>query len=212
MSRFVVHGVGMSTCTRRVLTAIEEKGSTYELRPVNFQVAEHKSHEYVDKHQPFGQVPVLYDGDFRVFESRAICRYVDDVIEGGIELVPKDKKKRALVEQWISVEMSHYKPAETLVAELLFKKFRGQEADQTVVEENKRKLDGFLVILNKELEGKNYLVGEQFSLADLVFLPYTDYLLKQEGFHNYFDAYPNVKRWWHNISTRPSWVKVSQLH
>jgi len=115
------------------------------------------------------------------------------------------------VEQWVSVEMSHYKPAETLVYELLFKKFRGLETDQAVVEENKKKLEGFLSVLNKELEGKNYLVGEQFSLADLVFLPYTDYLLKQEGFHNFLDAFPNVKRWWQTISSRPSWVKVSQL-
>jgi len=211
--RFTVVGLGMSTCARRVLTALEEKGASdqYHLQPVDFQSGQHKSAHYLETQQPFGQIPVLHDGNFKVYESRAICRYVDDVIQGGHTLVPRDPQHKALVEQWISVEMSHYKPAETLVYELLFKRFRGLGPDATVVEENRKKLGDFYHILNAQLEGKNYLVGDSFTLADLVFLPYTQYLLQQEGFADVLVPYHNVHRWWQTISSRPSWQKVSQL-
>jgi len=214
--RFTVVGLGMSTCARRVLTTLEEKGASdqYHLQTVNFQQGEHKSVDYLQHQQPFGQIPVLHDhghNNFKVYESRAICRYVDDVINGGTQLVPHDPQHKALVEQWISVEMSHYKPCETLVYELLFKRFRGLGPDATVVEENRKKLGDFYHVLNGQLEGKNYLVGDGFTLADLVFLPYTDYLLKQEGWADFLAPYPNVDRWWRTISSRPSWQKVSQL-
>ncbi len=47
-NKYVVVGLGMSTCTRRVLTALEEKGAAYEIRPVNFGAGEHKSAEYLE--------------------------------------------------------------------------------------------------------------------------------------------------------------------
>jgi glutathione S-transferase len=142
---------------------LEELGAPYELKTVNFAIAEHKSPEFLER-QPFGQVPVFYDDDFKVFESRAIARYIADVTNGPIELLPKDPKQRALVEQWISVETSNYVP-EKLVGELVFKKWRGLEVDEKVVEEYKKKLPGLFSILNKALEGKNYLVGDRLTLA-----------------------------------------------
>jgi len=205
--QFTVVGLSMSTCTRRVLTALEEKGATYQLQPVNFGQGEHKSAQYLEKHQPFGQIPVFYDGDFKVFESRAIVRYIDDILP-GYQLVPKDPRQRALVEQWVSVEMSHYKPAEALVSELIFKKMFGGVTDAAVVDENTKKLHAFFKILNHQLEGKNYLVGNDFTLADLVFMPYTQYLLGAEGFADVLSGYPNIANWWGKISSRPSWQKV----
>lgn len=59
---YKLHGVGMSTCTQRVLIAATEAGLEVELVPVDFGKGEHKSEAFL-KLQPFGQVPALEDTD-----------------------------------------------------------------------------------------------------------------------------------------------------
>lgn len=163
MGKLVVHGVHFSICTRRVLMTLEEKGASYEIKPVDLAKGEHKSPEFLAK-QPFGQIPVLYDDDFKVYESLAVCRYIDDTVSGQ-QLVPKDAKQKALVEQWISIEECNFESAKTLVHELFVKKLFGLTTDNAVVEENKKKLETFLKIWNTHLEGKSFIVGDSLTLA-----------------------------------------------
>jgi glutathione S-transferase len=134
---------------------------------------------------------------------------VDDI--SGASLWPKDSKQRALVEQWISVEQSHHNAADKLVYELYFKKMRGAEADKTVVEEETKRLHSCYKIMNEHLHGKTFLVGDSFSLADIVFMPYLNYLQACEGFKEILSAHPNVAAWWKAITSRPSWQKTLSL-
>jgi glutathione S-transferase len=76
MSGLVLYGNKFSTCTRRVLLTLAEKEAEAEFRNVDFQKMEQRSPEYMEKHQPFGKVPVLYDGEWKLYESRAIVRYL----------------------------------------------------------------------------------------------------------------------------------------
>jgi glutathione S-transferase len=68
-----------STCSRRAQLTAAEKGVDLELRVVDMINGEHKTPEYISKHHPFGVIPVLYDGDFKVYESRAISRYIGTI-------------------------------------------------------------------------------------------------------------------------------------
>lgn len=69
-----VYGSAMSTS--RVLVTILEKQLPYEHVFVDITTGEHKTDEF-KKLQPFGKVPVLVDDEFTVFESRAICKYLE---------------------------------------------------------------------------------------------------------------------------------------
>lgn len=96
-----LYGITQSTCTRRVITVLNEKNVDYELIPVNFATLEHKQPPYLAK-QPFGKVPVLDDDGFLVYESRAIAKYIAKKYAGqGTKLIPeeKDLKSYALFEQ-----------------------------------------------------------------------------------------------------------------
>jgi len=209
MGKLTLYGNPMSTCTRRVLCALAEKGVDFEFKVVDLMKGEHKHPDFIAR-QPFGQIPVLYDDDFCIYESRAIVRYIDESIKSGNSLMPSDAKARGLVEQWISVEMSHYKACDELVFELLFKKLFGYgEADPSKVDASSKNYHSTLAILEKHLEHSKFLVGDHFSIADLVYLPYTEYLLSLDAFKNVFDKYPHVKKWWHEISSRPSWKKAT---
>ncbi len=67
-------GHPLSSCTRKVLVTLSEKGATADFTLVDLFVAEHKAQQHLSR-QPFGVIPVLDDDGFVLYESRAIIRY-----------------------------------------------------------------------------------------------------------------------------------------
>jgi glutathione S-transferase len=102
-----IYGMGGSTCTQRVLMTAIENGAEFEIKTVDLRKGEHKQPAHLAR-QPFGQIPAVEDDGFVVYESRAIARYINDT--RGNKLVPSDPKKRALMEQWISLEQGTITP------------------------------------------------------------------------------------------------------
>jgi glutathione S-transferase len=62
-------------------------------------------------------------------------------------------------------------------------------------------------VLDRALEGKSHLVGERFSLADMVFMPDLE-LLHAGGEGERVAKFGNVARWWKTLSERPSWLRA----
>jgi len=208
-SPYKVYGANMSTCTRTVLATLEEVGANYELVPVDMAKGEHKSPDYIAKQHPFGKIPVMWDGDFKLFESLAIARYVADKAHADT-LYPKDAKKRALVEQWLSVYQSNQGPFVDIVVEFMFGPlFFGRQGDAGKVAALTQRLNALLDIFEAQLQTTKFLAGNDFTLADLAWLPFGTYMLSCAGFENAFDGHAHVKAWWTAISTRPAWKKIS---
>ena len=108
-------GVGTATCTQRVMLIAHELGVPFELVNIDFAKLDHKAPAYVAV-QPFGQTPYLDDDGFKMYESRAICRYLA-LKYGGVAkgLIPdpasKDLHKTALFEQAASTEVCNFDPS-----------------------------------------------------------------------------------------------------
>ncbi|GES94060.1 glutathione S-transferase [Rhizophagus clarus] len=202
-----VHGFSASTYSLVVFHVLKELGLSYELIQLS-KFEEIKSPEYIDTIHPFGRVPSLTDDGFRIYESRAIARYLINKYQGtktSTVLIPSDVQKAALVEQFISVEISYYTPPiSKLVVQLVMMKRFGKEPDLKIVNEAREELDKVLDVYEKLLEGKDYLTGE-FSLADLLHIPYTFYAINSAGEGDLWSKRPNVSRWWKNISERECW-------
>src|SRR3954447_13375915 len=94
-----------STCTRKVLFTLHETSTPYEFVVIDFAKGEHKQPAHLAR-QPFGQVPALDDDGFKMYEARAMARYID--AKAGGQLTPKDLQGRARMEQWISVETENF--------------------------------------------------------------------------------------------------------
>ncbi|KAL9319622.1 hypothetical protein ACSQ67_011461 [Phaseolus vulgaris] len=200
-------------CPKRVVVCLIEKEIEFETVDVDLFKGEHKEPEFL-KLQPFGSVPVIQDGDYTLYESRAIIRYfAEKYKEQGTELLGKTIEEKGLVEQWLEVEAHNFHPPlYDLVMNVLFAPLKGAPSDQKVIEESDKKLEKVLDVYEERLSNSKYLAGDFFSLADLSHLPFGHYLVNQTGRGNLVRERKHVNAWWDDISNRPSWKKVLQLY
>jgi len=202
-----LYGHPMSTCTRKVLTALAEKGHEAEFVLVDLMKGEQKQEAQLAR-QPFGKVPALEDDGFWLYESRAITRYLDEKLSGP-RLQPADLKDRALMEQWLSVEYSYFSgPAMKIVSELLMKKMQGKTPDLDAVKAAREPVGHALDVADKVLVNQDFFGNKTFSLADISWMPYVQYLVAAEQ-GDLINSRPGVKAWWERVSARPSWKKVA---
>jgi glutathione S-transferase len=197
-----IYGHPMSTCTRKVLMTLLETNTPYELQVVDFAKGEHKQEPHLSR-QPFGQVPTLDDGGFALYESRAMCRYINDKASGP--LTGRDAHDRARTEQWISVETSDFSSA---VMKFVFHHiFQRQQTPETL-EAAGTQLDKALGIMDKQLASHAFIAGDTFTLADICFMPYIEYGINTPA-KEHFSKHPHVMAWWSKVSERPTWRKVA---
>jgi glutathione S-transferase len=114
---------------------------------------------------PNGRVPVLVDGDFVLWESTAILRYLSK--KHGDALVPSDPRDAADMDRWLSWQLAHLGPAMSKVAfERIVKKLTGQGApDEAAIAAGTAEFAKLTAILDDGLDGREYL-ARSLSLAD----------------------------------------------
>ncbi|MFO0663870.1 MAG: glutathione binding-like protein [Polyangiaceae bacterium] len=192
----------MSTCSRKVLTVLAETNTPHEFTLVDFAKGEHKQPAHMAR-QPFGQVPAMDDDGFMLFESRAMCRYINEKVGG--DLVPTDMKARATMEKWISIEGANFTPhAMKFIYHYVFQRAQ----DQAVLDAARTSLETCLKIMDEQLSKTTMLVGDKFTLADICFMPYIGYCMATPA-KEIFAKFPHVMAWWNRVSERPSWRKVT---
>ncbi|KAJ1305639.1 hypothetical protein OPQ81_000636 [Rhizoctonia solani] len=202
-----LHGMPYSGYTQSVWTTAQEIGVNIELIHVDLAKAEHKTPKYIENYHPFGVIPVLEDEDgTKIFESRAICRYLVAKYAKGSPLLPdpKDVTAYGLFEQAASIEYSNFNPsAFTLVFQRIVAPMRKEKPNEELIKNCidtlTAKMDGYERILSKQ----KYLAGETFTLADLFHLPFCHFISLIEP--QILLSKPHVKAWWEEISSRESW-------
>ncbi|KAJ0099383.1 hypothetical protein Patl1_20983 [Pistacia atlantica] len=207
-----VFGPVHAACPQRVLACLLEKDVDFEIVHVNLDQGEHKQPDFLVR-QPFGQVPAIEDGDFRLFESRAIIRYyAAKYAERGPNLLGKTLEERALVDQWLEVEAHNFNDlVYTMVLQLVVLPRMGQPGDLALVHSCEQKLEKVLDIYEQRLSNSKYLAGESFTLADLTHLPGTRYLMNEAKMGHLITERKHINAWWEDISSRPAWKKLMNL-
>ena len=197
-----IFGHPMSTCTRKVLMTLAETNTPYDLTVVDFAKGEHKQEAHLGR-QPFGQLPALEDDGFAMYESRAMCRYINDKVGGN--LVPKELQGRALMDQWISVEASNFTPH---AMKFIYQYTFHRPQDAAVLEAAGQGLEKATGIMEKQLAKTPFLAGEKLTLADVCYMPYLEYAMGTPA-KEVFAKFPHVMAWWNKISERPTWLKAA---
>jgi glutathione S-transferase len=139
--------------------ALEEVGVPYELHFVDFMKGEHKAPEIVALN-PMGKLPILTDGDTVVTETAAIALYLADRYASGRLAPPLDDPRRGTYLRWSLFAPSVIEPG--LLAKAGGWAFKPSQAGWG---EHGVMLD----TMERALAGRDYLLGDTFSIADAIF-------------------------------------------
>lgn len=196
----------VSPNSRKVLAVVHHLGLTPEIACLDFAAGDTRTAEFLALN-PNGMVPVLVDGDFRLWESNAINQYLVEKA-GGSPLFPRDPQIRADITRWQFWEQAHFNRAfGTLIFESLIKpKFGMGEASVGLVEFCLRETGRFARVLDVHLAGRSTMVGDDVSLADYS-------MVCLEGYRDLtsFDwsPFPNVNRYFDEVREIDAWVKAA---
>jgi glutathione S-transferase len=204
MTKPEIIGSGRSTYTRVVCMVCEEKGIDYTLTETTLGSPELRAIH------PLGKMPVLRHGDLTLFESKAIATYLDGSFDGP-DVFPSDSYSAALVEQWVSLVNTVMD--RTLIRTYLYAyiaaKARDEKPDRATIEAVLPALCEQLAILDRAVEPTGYLVGNQFTFADINLMPILERVrLAPEGAKALSEA-RHLAAYYDRHATRPSFVATT---
>lgn len=179
---------------RLFLSLLNVKAEIVDLDLAN---GEHKTPEFL-KLNPFGQVPVLEDGDVVVNDSNAILVYVATKL-GRKDWLPDDLASVAKIQKWLSVAAGEiaYGPCAARLITVFGADFRAEE----VIDRAHRVLG----LINAELENHPFIIGTTPTIADVALYSYI--AGAPEGNVD-LTAHPEVRHWLARIEALPGFVAL----
>ena len=175
MTDFLLHGIPGSPYVRAPLLALEEKGLSWRLDPL--PMGGNRTPEYKARLHPFAKIPVLDHGDFRLYETRAILDYVDQVAPEP-PLTPNDPRSRARMNQVIGIVDSYVAPrlsGAVTFPRLVAPQF-GMPVDDAAVVAAIPAAQEVIDELARLLGDQDYMAGPALSLADLMLIPHLAFM------------------------------------
>ena len=199
-----LYNANFSPNALRVRAVAHELGIDLEIMEVDIRSGDNRTDEYLTMN-PNAKVPVLVDGDFVLWESRAINSYLASMKpEHG--LYPDGAKAQALVDQWSYWQTIHLGPAMQKVAfeKFMKSKFGMGEPDQAIIDVETKNVDQFLNVLEISLGDKQWIAGE-LSIADFALA--STFMFREQAKISLKD-HPNVSNWIERLEKRKSWQKA----
>ena len=167
-----IHVNPASTPALSVMFAANACGIEHEVMMVDLGAQAHRTPEYL-KINPVGKVPALSDGDFHLFESGAILRYL--ARKSKSELYPVEYQARARVDQWVDYVAHHVRsPFSRVHFNRMFAKMFGEQPDEASIALGLKFLSVSLPIVDAQISKQGYVASEQMSLADIALLATLD--------------------------------------
>jgi glutathione S-transferase len=181
--------------SHRVVWMLEELGADYEV--TLFTRADALTDEHRERH-PLGRVPVLEtDGRF-VFESAALCMHLADCHPESDLIPAPGSYERACVYQWALFAMTEIEPG--LIGFMRASDDEGREAARL-------QFQTAAAVLEDVLEGHEYLIGDRFSVADVI----AGSVAGDGGPKGLLEGLPNVAAWDERLRARPARVRTDAI-
>jgi len=196
MSKPTLYGFNGSTYVRTVRTLLAEKSVDYDQVPVNVMEGEPLLPEHLERH-PFGKVPVFEHNGFRIIETGAICRYIDDVFPGP-SFIPDNAVDRARMDMVLGIVDSYGYNALVMVAGYhLFPDFIGGKNDE--VHAQSMKQSRLVLTELMKIRGESeFLAGENRTLADFYLAPICFYVSLTDDAASLFSV-AGFGAWWQRM-------------
>jgi glutathione S-transferase len=178
-------------------------GVPLERREYDIMKGETRTPEFLGQVNANGRIPVLQAGDRFIPESNAACYYVAD----ASSLIPSDRFDHADMLRWMFWEQYNHEPN---IATLRFwMRWIGverlTEAQRLQMPAKRQAGLAALKLIDERLDGRDWLVGDGVTLADICLFAYT-HVADEADFE--LDPYANLVRWMEQIMTLPAYVPM----
>jgi glutathione S-transferase len=175
MSEFIVYGNPGSPFVRSVCLGLEEKGAPYRIQGIGLGEMRGEAHRRL---HPFGRIPAIDHGGYKLYETQAILRYIDAEIPKPA-LQPTEPKTIGRMNQIVGINDWYLFPQVARI--IVFQRIIGPvlmgiAPDEAAVAGAVPDAELCLGELNRLLGDQPFMVGDQLSLADLMLAPQVSYL------------------------------------
>lgn len=215
MNQFIIHSIPGSPFGRSVLVALEEKGVHARLAPVapgTFRTPEHLARH------PFGRVPVMDHGDFRLYECAAILRYLDRILPEP-RLTPANPQAAARMDLLMNVNDWYlFQGVVNVIAfqRIVGPRLMGLTPDEGAIAAAMPQGHAVFDELARLLSDKPYFVGDLVTLADVLLAPQFAFLSETPEWEPLTAKAANIREWLDRMNERPSmaattWERVATL-
>jgi len=191
-----LHYHPLSTYSRRVRIALLEKGLQAKLVELDMVKGAHRAPEYL-RLNPYGRVPTLEDDGLVLYESTAILEYLE-ATHPSPPLVPPDARGRAQVA--MHVKLCDIQLARQTGIIIFPKRFLPKERwDAAAMAQAKKEIEKHLAILETQIAGKQWMIGDAYSLVEVCYTPFVEFFGLME-----IAPPPGVAAWTARMLERPS--------
>lgn len=192
----------ISPNSRRVVAVLHHLGLDCELIPLDLLKGEHLKGNFLQLN-PNHMIPTLVDGEFVLWESNAIMQYLCSKVP-ETSLWPADPAVRADISRWQFWQTAHFgRACGIFIFENILKKALNLgEPDADEITKGEDSFRRFADVLEAHLKGREWLVGDHVTLADLSVGSFLD-LTEMARYP--LASYQEIQRWYKNIQQLPAW-------
>jgi glutathione S-transferase len=181
----------------RVVWTLEEVAASYQLERIS--AAAGASAEHRARH-PLGRVPVLETDDATLFESTALCLHVAELYPDTGLIPASGTSQRALVYQWLFFAMTELEPR-------MIETYRLRSAAPALADAAAERCAAALQVVEHAVDGREYLLGESFSVADIV----AGEVVRLVGALGAAELGPNAEAYVVRLRGRPARKRAAEL-
>ena len=201
---FQIWGRANSVNVQKVLWCCRELDLRYERIDAGMQFGRNRDADYLAMN-PNGRIPTLVDGDFVLWESNSIMRYLVLAYGAGSPLYPAPPKSRAAVDRWLDWTLSTVQPVDRPVFWALVRT-PPAERDTAKIQKDADAAAEVWRVAEHHLSTRRYIEGDDFTIADIALGAYARRWLGVEGITR--PAQPHLERWLKLLGERPGFQQV----
>ena len=192
----------------KITLLLEEAGLDYQIHPVNISVGDQFKADFLS-FSPNNRIPAIIDrapeggGEpVGLFESGAILLYL---AEKTGKLIPRDLQGRKTVLEWLFWQIGGLGPMAGQNHH--FSQYAAEKIPYAI-ERYVKETNRLYGVLNRRLEGRDFIAGAAYSIADMACYPW---IVPHERQGQKLEDFPHLKAWYDRVATLPSTVKAYEV-
>jgi glutathione S-transferase len=201
--QLTIWGRANSVNVQKVLWCLAELDLAYDRIDAGMAFGMNDQPEYLAMN-PNGRVPTLVDGDYVLWESNSIMRYLNLAYGKGLAIYPQSPQARAAVDRWLDWTLSTLQPVDRPVFWALVRT-PAEKRDMVAIQKDVDAEGVVWRIPETLLATRRYIEGDQFTIADIALGAFARRWFGVEGVTK--PKLPNLERWFALISERPGFKK-----